>query len=451
MAPGGTRSVELVKLLHATAQPIYVLDDERTLVFCNQALLDWTGQSADELLGKSCTYHSDPSVTGPEAVAADLCPPPAALAGEETTGIVLRADPSGNLSRRQARFLPLRGNEDELAGILAIVETDDLPETEAPQPSQSEAEWLHEKLQAFHRQMAARLRADRLVGESLAIRRVRSQVTAASQTSASVLIVGPPGSGRQRVAEAIHHCGDAPSAGALIPLACSLLAPELIVSTIKALAMKQPPPGHALLLNDADCLAPEVQPALAELFSHKSWSLRLIATARCGLEEAAAEEGYHPNLAMLLSTMVISLPPLAERREDIPLLAQRSLEQCNARGKRQLAGFAPEAMDRLCAYSWPGNADELAAMVTEAHRRAEGTEIAVADLPEQIHLAAAAAAHPRRVEETIVLDEYLARIERELIVRALARSKGNKAKAARLLGMTRPRLYRRLVQLGLEE
>lgn len=85
-----------------------------------------------------------------------------------------------------------------------------------------------------------------------------------------------------------------------------------------------------------------------------------------------------------------------------------------------------------------------------AHRRASAAEIGVDDLPEQLHLAAQAAAYPRRPEETIVLDEFLGRVERELIRRALARAKGNKAKAARLLGLTRPRLYRRMVQLGLE-
>ena len=88
--------------------------------------------------------------------------------------------------------------------------------------------------------------------------------------------------------------------------------------------------------------------------------------------------------------------------------------------------------------------------MAEAHRRAAGREIDVADLPERLRLAGQAAAHPRRPEETIVLDEYLGRVERELIRRALARAKGNKARAARLLGMTRPRLYRRMVQLGLE-
>ena len=113
--------------------------------------------------------------------------------------------------------------------------------------------------------------------------------------------------------------------------------------------------------------------------------------------------------------------------------------------------FSPEALDRLDGYGWPGNVDELAQMVAEAHERAEGVEIQVDELPERIRLAADAAAHPHRAEETIVLDEFLGRIERELIRRALARAKGNKTRAAKLLGMTRPRLYRRLVHLGLDE
>jgi DNA-binding NtrC family response regulator len=154
-------------------------------------------------------------------------------------------------------------------------------------------------------------------------------------------------------------------------------------------------------------------------------------------------------LAAALSTIVIELPPLAGRRGDILLLAQALVEENNAQGGKQVGGLSAEALDRLDAYAWPGNLDELARAMAEAHQRAGGPEIAVADLPERLHLAASAAAHPRRKEETIVLDEFLGRMERELIRRALARAKGNKAKAARLLGLTRPRLYRRMVQLGL--
>ena len=78
----------------------------------------------------------------------------------------------------------------------------------------------------------------------------------------------------------------------------------------------------------------------------------------------------------MLSTITIELPPLAQRREDLPLLAQVFLEEANARGGKQLGGFSPEALDRLDAYSWPGNIDELAQMVAESHAGAAGPLVA---------------------------------------------------------------------------
>jgi DNA-binding NtrC family response regulator len=457
MPPGRAKPVELVKLLQATAQPVYLLDEKRAIVFCNQALLDWLGCTAEDLHGKCCAYHSDPAVTGGEAMAADLCPPPEALAGRKATGCVARTTPEGIVVRRRAEFIPLQGSDEELNGLLVLVETKDLAEVELPLPQagQSEAEWFHERLRAHHRQMARQLRVERLVGESFAMRRARALAAVAAQTRASVLVVGPPGSGRQRIAEAIHYGNGSAAVGALVPLACSALNAEVIYSTIKALAFKkawgEAQAQDTLLLNDIDCLPIDVHASLVELFSNKAWPMRLMATARQPLEEAVAQGRFRPELALLLSTLVITVPPLSAHREDIPLLAQMFLEQCNARGTKQLVGFTSEALDRLSAYHWPGNVDELAQMVFEAFDRAEEGEVGAGDLPERVHLAAAAEAHPRRVEEKIVLDEYLGRIERELIVRALARAKGNKTKAARLLGLSRPRLYRRMVQLGLEE
>ena len=178
--------------------------------------------------------------------------------------------------------------------------------------------------------------------------------------------------------------------------------------------------------------------------------LRLIAAAEQPLGELARRGRYREDLAGVLSTITIELPPLAERREDLPLLAQVFLEEANAGSGKQLVGFSPEALDRLDAYAWPGNIDELAQMVAERCRQAAGPEVQPDDLPERLRWVAEAATRPQRKEETIVLDEFLGRIERELIRRALARAKGNKARAARLLGLTRPRLYRRMVQLGLE-
>jgi DNA-binding NtrC family response regulator len=441
-------------LLDAVAEPIYALDDEQRIVFCNKALLDWVGRTPDELLGCQCSYRTPADLSPIEAVAAGLCPPPAALAGRRTSGVVACTDPEGRLSRRQADFVPLRGEGDTLVGVVVSVAAGDLSEDQAcAAAGDDEAARLHERVRTLRHQMARRYRVDRLVGDSPAMRQARAQVELACASRASVLVVGPPGSGRQHVASAIHYAAGPEKAGAMVPLACAVLDQELIASTLSALpgrhAISQGP-GATLLLTDVEQLAPEAQFELARVLSGRAVGVRTIATARQRLEELARRGEFRDDLAALLSTLVIELPPLAERRADVPLLAQLVVEECNARSGKQVQGLTPEAMDSLAAYGWPGNVDELIRLVREAYARSERELIGVRDLPEQIHLAAAAAAHPRRPEETIVLDEFLARVERELLQRAMARAKGNKTKAARLLGLTRPRLYRRLVQLGLE-
>lgn len=239
-----------------------------------------------------------------------------------------------------------------------------------------------------------------------------------------------------------------------MPLECGLLDADLLHSTLRAAGAAAgggpaEPLGGTLLLCDADRLPTEAQAALVAALSSPNSPWRAIATAASALVDLARRGLFREDLAALLSTLTIRLPPLSERRDDVPLLAQALLEEQNARGGKQLGGFAPEALDRLCAYNWPRGLDELAQVVAESHVRAAGALVVRADLPERLHVAAEIAARPRRKEEPIQLDEFIARIERELVRRALARSKGNKAKAARLLGLNRPRLYRRMLQLGL--
>jgi DNA-binding NtrC family response regulator len=234
----------------------------------------------------------------------------------------------------------------------------------------------------------------------------------------------------------------------LAPLACQLLDAELLATTINSFLascseaeLPQPP---ALLLLEADQLPAAAQPILADLLAERQPRLRTLATARVPLLTLAADEQFHRGLAYALSTLVIEVPPLAERVEDIPLLAQLFLEERNADADNQLAGFTEDAREQLLAYPWPGNVDELAELVREACAAAPGPLVAASDLPERIRLTADAAAHPPRPDERIVLDEFLAEIEQELLQRALRQAKGNKAQAARLLGVSRPRLLRRL-------
>jgi transcriptional regulator with AAA-type ATPase domain len=154
-------------------------------------------------------------------------------------------------------------------------------------------------------------------------------------------------------------------------------------------------------------------------------------------------------LLSAVSTIIVQLPPLANRLEDLPILAQYFLEACNHGSGKQVGVFRSDALDLLSLYSWPGELNQLREAIASAHRVATTHEISAADLPSVVHHASGAAKRGRREPERINLDELLATIEKEAIVRALAQSGGNKSEAATLLGMTRPRLYRRLVQLGL--
>jgi hypothetical protein len=452
-------ATELGHLLDRPDRPVYVLNDEGVIVYYNEACRQWLGRGGEGLLGRRCTYHSSPEASGPEAVAAALCPPPTVFSGREAAAAVCRLDESGGAAYRRARFIPLGAAAGEVLGVVAILDGEDLPEPPpSPPPSPTEAEedarWRHELLRRYRGQTVALYGIDRLVGNSPAIRRARAQVALAAGSRASVLLVGPPGSGRQQMATAIHY-GTAPeAAGTMVPLGCALLGKELIRATVSAVSAISRPGRPAAVdtffFLQADQIAAEIQEDLAAMLSARPPHLRLVAAAEQPLCDLARRGRYRDDLAAVLSTITIELPPLAERREDLPLLAQVFLEEANARGGKQLAGFSPEALDRLDAYAWPGNIDELALMVAEGCARAAGPEVQPDDLPERLRWVAEAATQPRRKDEAIVLDEFLGRIERELIRRALARAKGNKARAARLLGLTRPRLYRRMVQLGLE-
>ncbi len=443
----------LGRLLNSAEQPIYVLDKDLTIVFLNQACREWLGEAAEALLGRRCAYHSSPATAGPDALAAGLCPPPAVLSGETSTAPVCVVTADRNTTARMALFTPLGGSAGNVLGVIAIVDRS-AASVSRPAASgiagQTEAMALHDRIRRFRQEAAVRYRADRLIGEGPAMRLARRQVELAAASRCGVLLVGPPGSGRQHLAAAIHYGAGAP-AGGLMPLDCALLGADLLEAAGAAVARPavRSEPG-TLLLHRVDELPAEVQVQLAGLLLRRPSAWRLVATAAEPLKELSRRGKFRGDLAALLSTITIELPSLAERRDDLPLLAQLFLEDCNAAGPRQIGGFSAAALDRLDAYPWPGNLDELAEVVAEAHGRAAGLEIGVGDLPQRLHVAAQAAAHPRRTEETIMLDEYLGRVERELIRRALGRAKGNKAKAARLLGVTRPRLYRRMVQLGLE-
>lgn len=445
----------LTHLLNVSGRPIYAVDSRRQIVYSNAALADWLGLEAGRIVGRSVEFHSEPAAattTTTTAPLTDLCPPPQALAGTATRGTVGCVGRGGRLVHRRAEFVPV-GAEGSSGGVLVLLAAADMSAEElatelADEPTADE---LHRAIRVFRRTQAAEHALESLLGESVGIRKVRAQIAAAAASQAHVLVRGRRGSGREHVARAIHYQAK-DAAGKLAPIDGAVATEESLRRTFDSLrGSRDPKQRNTLLLLNLEQLLPTLQTQLLPVLAGGSLAARMVVTVASEPTDRAAEEDSPrviPQLLSVLSTIAIDLPPLADRLGDLPLLAQYFLEAANRGSAKQIGAFRPEALDQLALYRWPGELDELRGVIAAAHAAATTHEITPADLPVIIHHAAKAAALSRRTPEKIVLDELLESIEREVISRALAQSGGNKSAAAELLGMTRPRLYRRLVQLG---
>ncbi|NLX54442.1 MAG: sigma 54-interacting transcriptional regulator [Planctomycetaceae bacterium] len=459
MARARSRANALGRLLGASARAVYALDERRQIVYCNAACAALVGLTPEQLIGQRCDYQVVGTGTAPADVACSLCPPPEAWAGRLTASVVAVLHVSGELIPRQAELMWLGGDEVNGLGMVVALSSS-AADPACADDAASEAAALHLRLAQLRRQYLADWPLDELVGVSLPIQRARDQVALAARGRTRVVIQGPAGSGREHIARLLHRRQSMPElVEPLVPLWCPLLDAELTQSTVADLVRQygerasggepSAPPMPTLLLLEVDQLSPAAQAELAGFFDLPGFELHTIATSQESLLRLAAQDRFRADLAHVLSTLVIEVPPLAARPHDIPLLCQCLVERFNAKGGRQLSGFTAEALDELAVYQWPENVDELAEVVESACEAADGPFVEASQLPDKIRWALQAAAHPRREEPSIILEQFLEAIEKELIERALKRSKGNKTKAARLLGVSRARLHRRVEHFGL--
>jgi DNA-binding NtrC family response regulator len=360
------------------------------------------------------------------------------------------------VKRRAAEFYPL--DEGQPGATLVILAADDLPPGDQKAVDALELdspERLHDQIIQVRAELARRFQLEHLVAHSGVMRRVLRQIQVVSQGANRVVVVGPRGSGRERVARTIAELQAQGSAEPTIPLDCSLLDAELLQTTVEALLSRSAELAEEnlarLLLLEVDQLPADAQIVMARLLEVDAFDLHVLATARRNPLDLSAQDRFSTDLANALCTFVIEVPPLEDRLEDIPLLAQAAIESVNAEGGAQKRGLSEEATNVLVNHPWRRNVAELFELVAEAHRRSEGPLIGPMDLPEQFRLTADADRHPIRPDESIELDQYLTQIECELIRRALDTSKGNKAGAARRLGISRGRLLRRIEALQLDD
>jgi transcriptional regulator with PAS, ATPase and Fis domain len=416
-------------LLQRADDAAFVLDPRRRLRFVNDAFAAVTGLSPSEARGLSCR-RSRPA--GPDAPLEDhvahlLTPPAAALAGDVCRVRRLLRGAAGPVWC-DVEFLPLRRQEGVLiTGRLRAVGG---PETAAPLP---------ERLVAMRQRRAAEF-TPALLGD---VPRLLHQVRLAASVRSPVWLVGPRGSGKQTAARLIHHLS-ADREKPFAALDCGRLSARMVLRVV----LEERGPGAVYLAHperlpdDARTrLARWLEPAVAGTVPEAELSLRPRVLA--GGERDALTGPLRDTLGVL----EIAVPPLRDRRDDLPALAEYVLARLNDDGGPATTGLMPAAWEALRAHDWPGNLTEFVAVIRDARRHAAGPTIDRDHLPLALRLAEAMAPPPPA--RPIDLDATLAQAERRLIELALRRSRGNRSRAADLLGVNRQRLLRRMEALGL--
>lgn len=304
------------------------------------------------------------------------------------------------------------------------------------------------------------------VGTSEAMQQVYQMILRVSGKRHPVLILGESGTGKELVARAIHNFGpmkDKP----FVPVDCGALTPNLIESELfghvrgaftgaaqARTGLLAAAGGGTVFLDEIGELPIELQAKLLRALQEREirplgsneavpLSARVVAATNRDLQAAVDKGTFRQDLFFRLNVVSIVAPALRERKVDIPALAQHFIER-HGGAAEGIAGFAPEAMDRMMSYAWPGNVRELENCVQRAIALGSGPMLQLKDLPPVMLGTIKSQAQPG---EPHTLED----LERRAIVNALETAGGDRIRAAKLLGIGKTTIYRKLKEYGLDE
>ncbi|MFZ0333596.1 MAG: sigma-54 dependent transcriptional regulator [Candidatus Acidiferrales bacterium] len=322
---------------------------------------------------------------------------------------------------------------------------------------------LDQENRVLREQLRTRPGYKELIGTSPKMQRVYKLIEKVSQHNYPVLILGESGTGKELVARSIHFSG-VRRHKAFVPLDCSALVPTLIKSELfgyvkgaftGAMHTKQgvfeSADNGTLFLDEIGNLPTDMQAKLLRVLQERevkpvgsndrvTVNVRIIAATNRDLDAAVRENAFRKDLFFRLNVVQIKLPPLRERKSDIPLLVQAFLEKFADPG-RPIPVLAEDAIARLTSYDWPGNIRELENAIERAVALGSGPILHSGDLPSNLHYASTTEPAPAS-DEIVPLEE----MERRAILHALNEAAGDKLMAARLLGIGKTTLYRKLKQ-----
>jgi two-component system, NtrC family, response regulator AtoC len=320
-------------------------------------------------------------------------------------------------------------------------------------------------------QVQQRFGLENLIGESPALHRILDTIQQVAPTRATVLIQGESGTGKELIARAIHNLSNR-NKTRFVALNCSAFSPQLIESELfghekgaftgaseRRIGRIEQAAGGTLFLDEIGEIDGNVQVKLLRALDPGVFErvggnqsiktdIRLIAATNLDLALLVSEKKFREDLYYRLNVVQIRVPPLRERKEDIPLLANSFLKEISQRDSKPFRPLSPEAMDALLRYDWPGNIRELKGAIDSGVTLATGNQITFQDLP--LTVAQAQFGTSAHLGEKVG-QMNLHNNEMRLIVRALEETRGNRTEAAKKLGISRRTLHRRLKELNLPE
>jgi DNA-binding NtrC family response regulator len=322
-------------------------------------------------------------------------------------------------------------------------------------------------------QLQERYRIDGLVGRSRVMRDLFQLLEIVAATSSTVLITGETGTGKELAAKAIHH-NSARRTQRFLAINCSAIPETLLEAELfghvrgaftGAVANRQGRFEQAhkgtLFLDEVGTMSPALQAKLLRVIQEREFErvgdshpikidVRVIAATHSDLAKMVAEGTFREDLYYRLNVIPVKLPPLRERRDDIPILVQHFLQKLSGELGRGPATMSQEGLRRMMAYHWPGNVRQLENVVERSIAFSQGRpQVEVQDLTSEAYTTPepSPSTDVQFPDEGVDFEHYISSVELSLIKQSLERTRGNKRQAAKLLNLKRTTLIEKLKRL----
>jgi two-component system response regulator AtoC len=320
----------------------------------------------------------------------------------------------------------------------------------------------------LRQQVSRRVGLDSMIGHSPAMTEVFETIKQVAPSRATVLIQGETGTGKELAAHAIHALSTR-AAKKFVAVHCKAFSSQLLESELfghergaftgafeRRIGRFEQASGGTLFLDEIGEIDENTQVKILRVLGERTFErvggnqmlrtdVRLIAATNRDLSTLVAEGKFRDDLYFRLNVVPLTMPPLRARKEDLPLLARAFLKESAKENEKPFRELAPEAMACILDYHWPGNVRELRAAIEHAVVMSSTPRIGVRDLPASVRLPSQSLDAQTQEPKGLNLHQT----ERNLIFRALEESAGNRTEAARILGISRRTLHRRLKELNI--